>query len=242
MGFLQRLFGGKNKAAGPAPAPAAHGTSQAVRPNRDAERAAYFDGMADQWDSTMKLSGAQENQLAEILDAFGVPEGSVVVDAGCGTGLLYKFIAPRVGAKGRVFGVDISPKMIERAEAKFAHDQRFTWHTGPIEQLLGEFTAQGVDRIICYSSFAHLSDPQGFLNAAAAALRPGGKLAIIHLASSQEIAGMHAGLEDSPVTGDTLPSMKELSAMAQEASLAVQTAQDKPGSYIFVGASLKRNA
>jgi len=238
MGFFQRLFGTKKVAsdgmsAGPAQAGAA--------PTMNARRAEFFDAMAAEWDTTTKLSQAQEQQLADLVDRLSIPEGAVVVDAGCGTGVLYKYLAPRIGSKGRVFGIDISPKMISLAESKFAHDQRFSWHTGSVEELIEEIAPEGIDRIICYSSFPHFADQNSFLQVAAKALRPDGKLAIIHLGSSDEINGMHSDMGDSPVAQDTLPGIRDLTMMAQDLSLAVLTSQEQPGVYFFLGASLKRS-
>ena len=238
MGFLQRILGRKKTRMTGQRA----GSQQAVpTPNPDAQRVEFFDTMAEEWDSKTKLSPTQEQQLAEIIDHVGIDEGSVVVDAGCGTGVLYKYLAPRIGSRGRVFGIDVSPKMISLAEAKFSHDHRFSWHAGSVEKLIEEIAPEGIDRIICYASFPHFANQKLFLQVAATALRPDGKLAIIHLGSSEEINGLHAGMGDSPVAQDTLPSIRELSVMAQEVSLSVQTSQEHPGLYFFLGASLQRS-
>ncbi len=238
MGFFTQLFGNKRKtSAGREATP----TQAAGKPNGNAQRAVFFDAMASEWDTMTKLSQTQEQQLAELIDRVGIPEGSVVVDAGCGTGVLYKYLAPRIGSTGRVLGIDISPRMISLAETKFGHDQRFRWHTGSVEKCIEEIAPDGIDRIICYSSFPHFDDQKGFLQIAAQALRPGGKLAIIHLGSADEINGLHSNIEDSPVAHDTLPSIRDLTMMAQDLSLAVQTSQEQPGVYFFLGASLKRS-
>ncbi|MFN2310540.1 MAG: class I SAM-dependent methyltransferase [Spirochaetia bacterium] len=238
MGFLQRILGRKKSRTTGHRA----GAKQAVpAPNQDAQRVEFFDTVAEEWDSKTKLSPTQEQQLAEIIDHVGIHDGQVVVDAGCGTGVLYKYLAPRIGSKGRVFGIDASPKMISLAEAKFSHDHRFSWHAGSVEKLIEEIAPEGIDRIICYASFPHFADQKLLLQVAAKALRPDGKLAIIHLGSSEEINGLHAGVGDSPVAQDTLPSVRELAVMAQEVSLSVQTSQEHPGLYFFLGASLKRS-
>ncbi len=236
MGIFQRFFGGRKKASDGSHAVPTQG---GAAPTMNSQRAEFFDAMATEWDTTTKLNQAQEQQLADLIDRLNIPEDAVVVDAGCGTGVLYKYLAPRIGSKGRVFGIDVSPKMISLAEAKFAHDQRFSWHTGAVEELLEEIAPEGIDRIICYSSFPHFSDQKLFLQVAARALRPEGKLAIIHLGSSDEINGMHSDMGDSPVAQDTLPSIRDLTTMAQDISLAVQTSQEQPGVYFFLGASLR---
>jgi len=49
---------------------------------------------------------------AEVMDALGVGEGSVVADIGCGTGYFTMHLARRVGSTGRVYAVDIDPYVI----------------------------------------------------------------------------------------------------------------------------------
>jgi SAM-dependent methyltransferase len=44
-----------------------------------------------------------------------LPPGATVLDVGCGSGLDTLIAATRVGASGRVVGIDFSPAMLERA-------------------------------------------------------------------------------------------------------------------------------
>jgi ubiquinone/menaquinone biosynthesis C-methylase UbiE len=44
--------------------------------------------------------------------------GETVVDVACGTGLNFESILERIGPEGRLFGIDLSPDMLERARAR----------------------------------------------------------------------------------------------------------------------------
>ncbi len=52
-----------------------------------------------------------------------IPAGSTVLDLGCGAGLDTLIAAKRVGAKGRVIGVDFSRSMIMRARQALAESE-----------------------------------------------------------------------------------------------------------------------
>src|SRR5687767_11022402 len=52
---------------------------------------------------------------APLLDAAEVGTGQTVLDVACGTGILARTAADRVGATGRVIGVDLSEGMLSVA-------------------------------------------------------------------------------------------------------------------------------
>jgi ubiquinone/menaquinone biosynthesis C-methylase UbiE len=51
-------------------------------------------------------------------DLAGLKSGDSVLDVGCGTGALAMAAKQRVGASGKVHGIDASPEMIARARKK----------------------------------------------------------------------------------------------------------------------------
>ncbi|MGH3499391.1 MAG: class I SAM-dependent methyltransferase, partial [Nocardioidaceae bacterium] len=50
--------------------------------------------------------------------ALGLKAGDRVLDMGCGTGLSFPLLSAAVGEPGQVVGVDASPQMVERADAR----------------------------------------------------------------------------------------------------------------------------
>jgi ubiquinone/menaquinone biosynthesis C-methylase UbiE len=74
--------------------------------------------------------------------------GEHVLDIACGTGIVARSIAPLVGSRGIVIGVDVNPDMIDMARTAAERDHiAIEWHTGPAEQLL--FPDEHFDLILC---------------------------------------------------------------------------------------------
>jgi ubiquinone/menaquinone biosynthesis C-methylase UbiE len=74
----------------------------------------------------------------------------------------------------RYTGLDLTPKMIEVANAKGIEGSRFV--AGDAEDL--PFDDASFDAVICANSFHHYPNPQAFFAGVARVLRPGGKLVL----------------------------------------------------------------
>ena len=114
----------------------------------------------------------------EILDALQLEPGMSVAEVGAGTGYFTRRIASRV-APGKVLAVDIVPEFLaelgSRAEAEGIDN---------IETILGELDdpllpPDSVDLIFLGDSYHHFGEPVAMLEHMRAALRPGGRMAIV---------------------------------------------------------------
>jgi cyclopropane fatty-acyl-phospholipid synthase-like methyltransferase/acyl carrier protein len=65
-------------------------------------------------------------QIDEMLDRLKPRAGDVVLDVGCGYGLISQYIADRTGA--RVVGIDLSPSAIDYAKRLAETDTRLQFH------------------------------------------------------------------------------------------------------------------
>ena len=59
-----------------------------------------------------RLSDSQFEGGKRLVERIGIREGSRVLDVGCGTGRLTRFIADKVGGAGKVVGIDPLPERI----------------------------------------------------------------------------------------------------------------------------------
>lgn len=71
------------------------------------------------YDLYFKLGLSHESDFREkVVDLMDLAGDESVLDVGCGTGTLTSMVAERMSEKGSVFGVDLSPRMIDMAEKK----------------------------------------------------------------------------------------------------------------------------
>ena len=94
-----------------------------------------------------------------------------LLDCGCGTGPMIEILYEQDSGK-HYTGIDITPKMIETANAKQLPGVRFI--VGDCENL--PFDENSFDVVICTNSFHHYPNPQKFFNCVQKVLRPGGRL------------------------------------------------------------------
>src|SRR5262249_50091425 len=73
---------------------------------------------------------------ADLVELADLRTGERVLDAACGTGVVARAAAPRVGATGSVSGLDLNPGMLEVARSLPAVDGApITWHEGSVLEL-----------------------------------------------------------------------------------------------------------
>ena len=115
---------------------------------------------------------AERSQPFWDLLALVRPTVQCAVDLGCGSGELTVAAADRLGTSS-MLGIDSSTAMLDRAAAHGVDGVRFT--AGDIEQ----WTSAGdIDLVLANASLQWVPDHRDVLRRWAAALRPGGQLAV----------------------------------------------------------------
>ena len=110
--------------------------------------------------------------------AYGIGPGDAVVDIGCGTGLTTREAA-RAASPGRVVGVDVSERMLERARQVTAAEglENVRYELGDAQ--VHRFDPAGFDVAISRFGTMFFSDPAAAFANIAAALRPGARLVLL---------------------------------------------------------------
>src|ERR671939_225076 len=109
--------------------------------------------------------------------AYGISRGDEVVDIGCGTGLTTREAA-RAAAPGRVVGVDVSERMLERARQLTAAERldNVTYQLGDAQ--VHRFDPAGFDVAISRFGTMFFSDPAAAFSNVAVAHRPEARLVL----------------------------------------------------------------
>jgi len=110
--------------------------------------------------------------------AYGITPGDEVLDIGCGTGLTTREAA-RGAAPGRVVGIDVSERMLERARQVTAAERldNVRYELGDAE--VHRFDPARFDVAISRFGTMFFSDPAAAFANIGAALRPGARLALL---------------------------------------------------------------
>lgn len=112
-----------------------------------------------------------------LLDHANPQPGERVVDIACGTGIVARLTAPRVGETGVVVGVDINPNMIDVGRSLPAPSgATIDWREGSALAL--PLADESYDLALCQAGLRFLPDRPAALCEMYQVLKPGGRVAI----------------------------------------------------------------
>jgi arsenite methyltransferase len=130
-----------------------------------------------------RASDSQFEGGKRLVDRLALPKGARVLDVGCGTGRLARWIADAVGPTGAVVGIDPLPERIAIARAK---GPGLAFEVGQAEDL-GAFADESFDAVCMSAVFHWVSDKAKALDEIRRVLRPGGRLGVTTL--PRELSG-----------------------------------------------------
>lgn len=124
-----------------------------------------------------------ENALLEQLKKLKLKGRETILDAGCGTGSLLYALRTKLKHKGPVVGFDITPAMLDLAEAKLASQKKFIKNLQLELAHCENFSAKpnSIDVILCSSVLHHLPHPEKALHQFHRVLRKKGRLLLLDI-------------------------------------------------------------
>ena len=112
----------------------------------------------------------------DLIEAVALRPGERVLDVACGTGVVARLAAGRVGEEGAVAGVDLNAGMLAVARSLAPGAPSIEWHEGPAEEL--PLPDESVDVVLCQLGLMFVADKPAALRQMRRVLAPGGRIAI----------------------------------------------------------------
>lgn len=113
----------------------------------------------------------------DLVDFAALQPGDRVVDIACGTGIVARTAARRVGPGGSVIGLDLSTPMLEAARsAAMAEGVSIEWQEGSAVKL--SLVDEAVDIVLCQQGLQFFPDRSAALSEMHRVLRRGGRVAL----------------------------------------------------------------
>jgi len=121
----------------------------------------------------------REERPQLVLDALDIRDGTTVADLGCGSGYYAFRMSRLVGASGKVFAVDIEPRMLQFVRER-AQREAVT-NIAPIQAtpLDPKLPADSVDLLLMVDVYHELEHPYEVMEKVRDALKQGGRVALV---------------------------------------------------------------
>lgn len=136
-----------------------------------------FTQWADNYDNPFtSITFRQTN--SHIVKLLNPKPNSSLLDVGCGSGILIEKLLS-LNKNLKLYGLDITPKMVDVAKKKFRNDPNVEITLGSAIKMPHKDNL--FDYVTCASSFHHHPDPFHSVKEMVRVLKPGGKLLILDM-------------------------------------------------------------
>ncbi len=197
--------------------------------NRGKQR--FFDNTAAGWDN----GRGDDPAIVELVAELPLRHGYLVVEPGCGTGLVSKLLLERIRPGGRLLALDISPAMLELAGARRLGTAA-EFHLADASSIpLGTAAA---DVVACIRVFPHIDDRRGALAEFNRVLKEGGMLLIAHPAGREKLNAYHSGV-GGEVGEDMLPAEPGMRALLSRAGFELLELVDHDTRYLVTASKCR---
>jgi len=183
----------------------------------------WFDQQAPQWDE--KLPPDVLAKLQALIAKAAIQHGDVVLDLGCGTGVLFRWLRASVGPAGEVVAIDLSGEMLRRARLK---GEGVPCLLADGQHLPSSDTA--FDWVVCNAILPHFPDKHQALREIRRVLRPGGQVLICHPKGRHATNAIHRSIGGT-VGNDLVPDPDQVRQLLRSAEIDCSAIRDEPDGY-----------
>jgi arsenite methyltransferase len=123
----------------------------------------------------------RSQQPERVIAALGIKPGDRIADLGAGGAYFTFRFADAVGETGMIYAIDVDPDMVEYLKSRAAADG---YRNVEVIQATGDdpgLPPASIDLLFTCNTYHHLADRSAYFARAKAALRPGGRVAIIDM-------------------------------------------------------------
>jgi ubiquinone/menaquinone biosynthesis C-methylase UbiE len=135
----------------------------------------HFDGNADEQYENFLVPTMFAPWAADFVELAAPQPGECVLDLACGTGVVTRLMAPRVGVEGQVIGLDLSPERLAVARSlPPVQGAEIEWREGDVTAL--PLADASFDIVCCHQGLQFIPDQSAALQEMFRALTSGGRL------------------------------------------------------------------
>jgi len=121
----------------------------------------------------------REERPQLVLDALDLRRGQAVADLGCGSGYYAFRMAELVGSEGRVFAVDIEPRMLDFVRERALRERVQNIEAVHASTIDPNLAPRSVDLLLMVDVYHELEHPFEVMQKVRTALKPGGRVALV---------------------------------------------------------------
>ncbi|MCA9061506.1 MAG: class I SAM-dependent methyltransferase [Planctomycetaceae bacterium] len=135
---------------------------------------------AEEWQKRFEVESREVYAgRADVVKALHLSPGMRIADVGSGTGLYLSSFSAAVGSEGRVFAVDISPRLIEHIQKRVATEKMENVAVVRSNEKSITLPEDSTDRIFICDTYHHFEFYVDMLASIRQSLSPDGELVII---------------------------------------------------------------
>jgi ubiquinone/menaquinone biosynthesis C-methylase UbiE len=189
------------------------------------------EGWLDTWykNPTTGKFDRHQYDFGRLFTLVALKPRDIVLDAGCGSGILVPMVLERITPTGILYELDYAEKMIEVNECLHKQENIRFLIADAAEAPLED---ESCDVILCFSCFPHFHDKERAMHTLSRILRRGGTFVVAHFDSSDGINKHHESCH--AVMHDCLPVQSEMRSLFQRAALSIDTFIDEAGFYCII--------